>query len=519
MTQPARRPQPARKRWQPAMNGLAAVVASILVLTGCQLVEPDATGPASAPPEVIGDVASELEPYYAQEVVWKECKDDFTCTTVEVPLDYDNPDGERIELAVIRSTTGGAQGSILLNPGGPGGSGYESVSQSLDAMASEALRSEYNIVGFDPRGVGRSTPVKCLPDSERDAYRAETFDLETPEGVAAATKASQDFAKQCAKNSGALLGHVDTESAARDLDILRAIVGDKKLNYLGFSYGTFLGTTYAELFPETVGRMVLDGGINPANTSEEMTMGQAKGFEDAIRAYVADCQTSNKCPLPGTVDDGVAKIRALIESVEESPMMSSSGREVTVPLFVSGFILPLYNDANWPTLTQALSEALRGNPDTLLYLADFGADREEDGSYSSNSNFAFNAINCLDYPMPDSLEAMRADAAALDKASPTLGRFLAYGGILCDAWPHDPVREPHKVAASGAAPIVVVGTTGDPATPYQWSKELAEQLESGVLLTWEGQGHTAYGRAGDCIGDAVDNYFVEGTVPEDGTHC
>lgn len=519
MPQPTRRPQLARHRWQPAVKALASAVVGILVLSGCQLGEPDTKGPASAPPEVIGDVAVELEPYYAQEVVWEECEEDFTCTQVEVPLDYAEPNGKRIELAVIRSTTRGAQGSILVNPGGPGGSGYESVSQSLDSMASDALQSAYNIVGFDPRGVGRSAPVKCLPDSERDAYRAETFDLETPAGLDAATKASIDFAEQCAKNTGELLGHVDTESAARDLDILRAIVGDKKLNYLGFSYGTFLGTTYAELFPNNVGHMVLDGGINPANTSEEMTMGQAKGFEDAIRAYVADCQTSNKCPLPGTVDDGVAKIRALIESMEESPLMSSSGREVTVPLFISGFILPLYNDANWPTLTQALAQALQGNPDTILYLADFGADREEDGSYSSNSDFAFTAINCLDYPMPDSLEAMRADAAALDKASPTLGRFLAYGGIMCGVWPHEAVREPHKVSASGAEPIVVVGTTGDPATPYEWSKGLADQLESGVLLTWEGQGHTAYGRAGDCIGDAVDNYFIDGTVPDEGTRC
>lgn len=509
-------PQPRGTR---ALKVVTAAVAAVVLLSGCQLSGPEATGPATADPAVIGAVPAQLKPYYTQQVEWKKCEEDFTCTRVEVPRDYADPGGERIELAVIRASTANAQGSIIVNPGGPGGSGYEAVSETLKSVASDRLREDYNILGFDPRGVGRSAAVQCLPDSERDAFRAQYFDLGTTQGISAATQASKEFAATCADKTGELLGQVDTESAARDLDILRAIAGDKLLNYLGFSYGTFLGATYAELFPKTVGRMVLDGAVDPANTSEELTLGQAQGFEDAIRAYVADCQTGSSCPLPGTVEDGVAKIRNLIESVEASPMMSSSGREVTVPLFISGFILPLYNDANWPALTQALTAAFSGDPDPMLYLADFGADRQEDGSYSSNSNFAFTAINCLDYPMPASLAKMQADADRLDKASPTLGRFLAYGAITCQAWPYEAVREPHKVSASGAAPIVVVGTTGDPATPYPWAQALAAQLESGVLLTWEGQGHTAYGRAGDCIEDAVDSYFIDGTVPDDGARC
>ncbi|MCC3283137.1 alpha/beta hydrolase [Arthrobacter caoxuetaonis] len=522
MTPARRRPRDlsARSLRRAAAAGSAAVVlASLVACVPGESAGPE-RGTQSAAPEVIGDVPAELESYYMQEVVWDSCEDSYLCASIEVPLDYSNPGDNSIELEVILSEAGGtAEGTILVNPGGPGGSGYDTVLESLEGVTTSRLRDDFNILGFDPRGVGRSTPVDCLTDEELDASRNETFDPSTDAGFEEARANAADYAAQCAEESGDLLGFVDTASAARDMDILRAVAGDSKLNYLGFSYGTFLGATYAELFPKTVGRMVLDGGIDPSASNEEITLGQARAFEKAIRAYVEDCLTSSNCPLSGTVDDAVETIRDLIASVEVSPMTAADGRTVTASTFVSGFILPLYNDANWPALTQALSSALRGDPTTILMLADLGAEREEDGSYASNSFEVFSAVNCLDYPMETDRTQMDLDAAELEAASPTLGRFLAYGGLTCEAWPHEPTGEPHRIAAEGAAPILVLGTTGDPATPYEWSQALAGQLDSAVLVTWEAEGHTAYGRGNQCIADAVDDYFIDGTVPQDGLVC
>ncbi|UWX97561.1 alpha/beta hydrolase [Arthrobacter zhaoxinii] len=509
---------------------LAAAAASVVLLASSTACTAD-SGPGAeetgggdtattAAADVIGDVPDELREFYSQDVTWSECEGDFRCASVTVPMNYADPDAATVELSVIMAEADEeARGTILINPGGPGGSGYDVVNQSLENITSDRLRENFNILGFDPRGVGRSTPVQCLSDEEMDEARAEYIDPSTPEGLAASRISAKEFADACAAETGELLGFVDTASAARDMDILRAVAGDEKLNYLGFSYGTYLGATYAELFPEKTGRLVLDGALNPASTNEEVTLGQAAAFEKAIRAYVEDCVTGSNCPLEGSADDGIATIRQLLASVEASPMTAADGRLVTVSTFVSGFILPLYDDANWPVLSQALETALQGDPTYMLRLADISADRAEDGTYQSNSTVAFNAVNCLDYPMVSDDAQMAADARDLQAASPTIGKYLAYGGVTCEAWPHAPVNEPHPIKASGAADLLVVGTTGDPATPYEWSEALAAQLESAVLVTWEGEGHTAYGRGSQCIEDTVDDYFVDGTVPEDNTVC
>ena len=510
---------------------LAAAAASVVLLAAASACTsgsgsgPGETGSgdttANAPAEVIGEVPEELAEFYSQDVVWSDCEGSFRCARITVPMDYANPDAGTVELAaVMAEADGDAEGTILINPGGPGGSGYDVVSQSLENLTSDRLRENYNILGFDPRGVGRSTPVRCLSDAELDEARSEYIDAGTPEGLAAARISAKEFADACAAETGELLGFVDTASAARDMDILRAVAGDEKLNYLGFSYGTLLGATYAELFPDNVGRVVLDGALDPSSTNEEVTLGQAAAFEKAIRAYVQDCLSGNNCPLDGTVDEGITTIRELLASIEASPMTAADGRAVTVSTFVSGFILPLYDDGNWPVLSQALAQVLdEGDPTYMLRLADISAEREEDGTYRSNSTVAFNAVNCLDYPMRTDDAQMAADAQELMKASPTIGKYLAYGGVTCESWPFPPVNEPHEINAAGAAEMLVIGTTGDPATPYEWSEALAAQLDSAVLLTWEGEGHTAYGRGSQCIEDAVDDYFVDGTVPADNTVC
>jgi pimeloyl-ACP methyl ester carboxylesterase len=386
-------------------------------------------------------------------------------------------------------------------------------------MFSERLRSEYDLVGFDPRGVQRSAPVTCQTDAERDESRQTEYDRDSAEDLRRAIDDAAELAAQCAEKTGEVLGHVDTVSAAKDMDIIRAVVGDEKLNYLGFSYGTFLGATYAELFPERAGRMVLDGALDPSLSNEQITLGQASAFEDTIHAYAKFCLENSGCPMSGSVDDAVAQLRDLIRSVEESPLTASDGRLVPVGTFVSGLLVPLYDDASWPILTQALTSAFQGDPSTVLLLADSSAGRDSDGRYTSNSTFAFMAVNCLDYPMETDLAAMREDAKELEQASPTIGRYLAYGGANCKNWPYEPTGEPAPIRAEGAAPMLVIGTTGDPATPYEWAESMAADLASATLLTYEGEGHTAYGRGNTCIRDAVDSYFADGTMPAEGTVC
>jgi pimeloyl-ACP methyl ester carboxylesterase len=506
---------------------LAAAAAVMLGLSGCTLFSPDeadapVTGVETADPAAIGEVAGDLRGFYTQEVRWEDCEDSFSCATIEVPLDYSDPGRSSIELSAIRSdATGEAQGTILVNPGGPGGSGVNIVKDSLDYVTSERLREDYDIVGFDPRGVNRSSSVECFTDAEQDEARQESYPPDAPEEeiLALMTADAQEYADLCAERTGELLGFVDTESAARDMDILRALVSDPKLNFLGFSYGTQLGATYADLFPERVGRLVLDGAIDPSLSNENITLGQAGGFERAVRAYVAACQQGADCPYTGSVNDGVRQIQDLFAAVERQPLTAEDGRLVPISTFVQGFILPLYDNGNWPTLTQAVTAALAGDPTSMLYLADLGAERQPDGTYASNSTAAFLAVTCLDYPMTSDPAQMRADEQELVAASPTFGRFLAYGGITCAPWKYPPVLGPGPLQAAGADPIVVIGTTGDPATPYEWSTALAGQLESGVHVTWQGEGHTAYGRSNDCILDLVDSYFIDGTLPADGTRC
>ncbi|QCU79501.1 alpha/beta hydrolase [Citricoccus sp. SGAir0253] len=479
------------------------------------------SGPSSGAPA--GAVPEGLEEYYGQDPEWRDCEQEsggLECATVRAPLDYADPDGEHVELALVRSAGAGADAPLLLlNPGGPGASGVDLVADSLDFVVSETVQEHYTVVGFDPRGVSRSTPVTCLTDAEMDAARQEDIDPATDAGLAEARASAREFAAACDEHTGAVLGHVDTDTAARDMDLLRGVLGDDRLNFLGFSYGSALGASYAGQFPQNVGRMVLDGAMDPSLTPAEVTLGQAEAFERAVRSWVGYCLAREDCPLSGTPENALAQLQRLFEQVEREPMTASDGRLVPATTFASGFITPLYADENWPTLNDAVQDAMNGDPDLILYLADLNAGRDQDGRYTSNITAAFTAVNCLDAPAAADTATLRREAQRLDEASPTLGRFLAYGAVNCADWPVPPVDRPAPASAPGAAPIVVIGTTGDPATPYEWAPALAEQLESGVLVTWEGEGHTAYGRAGECIGDAVDGYLVEGRVPEDGLTC
>jgi pimeloyl-ACP methyl ester carboxylesterase len=513
----------------PRRLSVIAVLGSVALLLGAcstATVEAPAPAPATAPAAqpsagAPADAApAGLEKFYAQELDWKSCGGVLQCTELSVPMDYANPGGDTMTLSLNkRPGAKNAAGSLLVNPGGPGASGLEIVRDAVPMMFGQKLQRGFDVIGFDPRGVGSSTPVKCENPEEQDASRAEQFDATTDEGLAAMRKASAGYAALCAERTGEALGFVDTVSAARDMDVMRAALGDKQLNYLGYSYGTSLGAHYAQLFPQNVGRLVLDGALDPTLDNNDITMGQAVGFEHEIRAYMQDCLDSGDCPFTGELEDALDQLRELFDSVEANPMVSSDGRRVPIIDFVNGFIIPLYDNSTWPMLTEGLRNAIAGNVDDILYFADLSAGRESDGSYTGNGTAAFTSINCLDYPMDAGIPAMRAEAEALVEAAPTIGKYLAYGPVGCQDWKYPATGKPGELTAKGAAPIVVIGTTGDPATPYAWSQSLAEQLESASLVTFEGHGHTAYGRSNGCISDAVESYFLDGTVPADGLRC
>ncbi|MFA7498589.1 MAG: alpha/beta hydrolase [Leucobacter sp.] len=507
---------------------VASLALAALPLTGCLQLLPEipglpGTGAEELPP-VESMIEGTIEGFQSQEPRWQPCEDGLQCADVEAPLDWSDTGGDRISLSLVKQPAQGGEavGTLFLNPGGPGASGVDYLVGSVDRIVQEPVREAYDVIAWDPRGVGGSTSVGCLDAPELDEYLfglSEGEDLEVGSNawIKAAAEESAEFGRACLERTGPLLAHVDTASTVQDLDMLRAIVGDTKLNYLGFSYGTYIGARYADAYPERVGRLVLDGAIDPSTSEFEVVREQTQGFELALRAYVEDCLSKRSCPFSGSVDGAMQRIGALLDAVDETPLRGSDGRMLSSGTMLTAIITPLYSQSNWPYLDQLFTSVAEGDADVALALADFYYSREN-GSYADNSTEAFLAINCLDYPNDLDVNRMRAQAAELEEVAPTIGRFQGYGDIFCAAWPVDGVEERTGVTAAGADPILVVGTTGDPATPYRWAEALAEQLESGVLLTYEGEGHTAYGKNA-CVDAIVDEYLLTGAVPAGGARC
>ena len=428
----------------------------------------------------------------------------FSCAVITVPLDYAKPQGETISIAVKkRAATGDhPQGALFINPGGPGDSGVAFAEQANTSFAPELL-SAYDVIGFDPRGVGSSTTITCTTDddSANTAEPSPTASAGAASGTGSfeewseATQQSfQELADQCAANTkpAALLDHVDTVSAARDLDILRALAGQEKLNYLGFSYGTYLASL------------------------AEQGLGQAKGFEQALRTYVDYCQASTGCPLSGGTDAGVQQVRNLITSANSSPLATSDpNRTVAGSDIVTALSEYLYtSEQAWAPLTSALDQAINYRDGSL-----FAAQEDQAAASKDDSGGAFQAVSCLDYPVEGDTATWAAQYEEAKRVAPIFGDSSTGMDLVCSVWGHNGTRKPTQIHAHGAAPILVVGTTGDPATPYAWAQSLADQLDSGQLLTWEGTGHTAYGGDAPCINDAVDTYLLTGTMPKKGLTC
>ncbi len=523
------------RRWLVPVAALALVLAFVVVGVGVAVRADDASdSPAAAPSAPTPSDSSTappaasvteppdpaLAPFYSQTLDWQECEDGHECATLEVPLDYDDPAAGSLDLALLRVPASGERvGSLVVNPGGPGSPGTD-YAAGAETVLRRPLLDAFDVVGFDPRGTGDSSPVDCLSDAGLDAFLAQDPDPDTAAEGATFADEAERLGAGCAELSPDVAGHVTTIEAARDMDVLRAALGEEQLTYLGASYGTKLGATYAELFPERVGRLVLDGAVDVSLSSRDLALGQATGFQTALEAYVENCvEETEACFLGDSVDEGLQRIRDFLDQVDEQPLPTGSDRELTEGTALYGIITPLYVRDYWFLLSTALRQGFDGNGAALLQLADLYASRSPDGTYSSNSMEAFYAISCLDDPFAIGVDEVEEQYPDFEAASPTLGRFFAWSLAGCGGWQVDSGQEPLEIDAKGAAPIVVVGTTRDPATPYDWAVGLADELDSGVLVTRDGDGHTGYNSGNDCVDEAVEDYLVEGTVPEDGLTC
>lgn len=481
---------------------------------------PSPVGSAAASSASAGSAAA-LAAFYRQRLAWSSCQTSFQCATLRVPLDYANPAGPAISIAVVRlpaSDPAARIGSLVLNPGGPGGSGVQFVLQAAQAFPA-VIRQHFDIVSFDPRGVGESDPVRCVSNQQLDAYVNADPDPTTAAQIASVVAISKAFVAGCERESGSLLGHVATIDQARDMDVLRAALGDAKLTYLGFSYGTYLGAKYIQLFPTHIRAMVLDGAVDPALSTEQLNATQAQGFETDLGDFVQWCIAGGRCPLGGSVGAADARLRALSAAVLAHPVSGEGGRLMGSGDFFNGLADALYDPAQgWPALSQGLAQLAAGNATIMLELSDQLTGRQPNGQYT-NEIEANVAINCVDRPSPRRLATYEQDAAADAKLAPFFGAAIAWGSLTCAYWPVPPVEAPHPVRNTGPTTILVVGTTRDPATPYSWAQALTSQLGNAELLSYNSDGHTAYLRGSSCVDTAVDAYLLSGQLPPRGTMC
>jgi pimeloyl-ACP methyl ester carboxylesterase len=468
------------------------------------------TTPASGAP------TSSLDRYYDQKLDWEDCDAGFECTELTVPIDYAKPNGHTMQVAVIRKQASGThRGSLIINPGGPGASGVDYARNAAGQFG--GVTSSFDLVSFDPRGVARSRPIRCVSSADLDDYIHGDPTPDDPGEHEDLVSSSKAFAEACFKENGNYLSHVGTIDAARDMDVLRAALGDPKLTFYGASYGTYLGAKYAQLFPKRIRAMVLDGALDPRQPTSAENRVQAIGFETNLRDFLANCASMSSCPLGSSADEVEQNLNRLEASVDDNPL-SVGSRSLGPGEFFEGLALGLYSTTYWPFLRDALDEAQNGDGARLLAFSDALTDRKADGSYGNliESNLA---INCVDRPSAREVSVYDRNADAFGKTAPHFGTAIAYGSLPCAFWRVPPVEDAHAVTAMGAPPIVVIGTTRDPATPYVWSKALAKQLSSGVLVTYDHNGHTAYDQGDSCIVLSVNLYLERVKVPRDGLRC
>jgi pimeloyl-ACP methyl ester carboxylesterase len=511
---------------------LAAAVALAVLAAGCS---GRAAGSARAA------APSTLAGYYAQRLDWQPCDNGFECARLLVPFDYTRPGGQRFSLPVIKlpavlgSGPSRRIGALVVNPGGPGGSG---VQYALGARSEfpAAVLARFDIVGFDPRGVAASQPaLTCLTGPQLDTYLATSDVPANPAQLAGVIAQGKQYAARCAQNSAVLLPYVGTQNAARDMDVLRAALGESRLTFLGKSYGTYLGAWYAQLFPRRVRALVLDGAVDPGTPALQEDITQAEGFQAAFRSFAAWCLAAVSCPLrggsgfgsgapgagraAGSVDAAVAKLQGLIARADSVPLANQlgDGQRADGAMLLNGVAAALYSKSTWTDLKTGLADAFAGNGTVLVQLANLLVQRNPNGTYT-NLVDADTSISCLDRPWPRSLASWQAAASAAARAAPLFGAPIVWSSLPCAYWPVPSYPLP-RIRAAGARPILVVGTLRDPATPYRWAQALAGDLSSGVLLGWNGDGHTAYGQGSACVDTIVNDYLMGLSVPRSGMVC
>jgi len=501
---------------------VAGATALVLLMSGCFF-----GGPAPEPSSTAeSDLAAELLPYYTQKITWTDCDNGAECAEVIAPMDWANPSAETdITLALARHTaTGTKLGSLFVNPGGPGASGFDLVHDDVDFAVDSTLRDSFDVIGWDPRGVGRSTPVTCYDAAQLDQfiYGLPVNPIGSDGWLDEVTQTAKDFGQACLDNTGPVLQFIDTQSTVHDLDMLRAVVGDEKLNYLGYSYGSDIGSYYIENFPEKVGRIVLDGATDSSVSVFEVGLVQTAGFQLALENYLTACPDMfDDCPFLDGKDAALATIRGLYDRYDANPVAAPDGRMMDAGVLDTAMSMALYSQDSWAFLNDLFSEAEQGITDTAFFLADYYYGRDTDGTYADNSLEAFLAIYCVDYPVETDPAVLADQEVQLQAASPTTYRnFPPTGDLTCANWPYKYTGpELTELTGKGAPDVLIVSTTGDPATPYQWGVALSEQLESAHLITYNGEGHTAYNKSNSCVDDAVDAYFTKGTVPTSDPNC
>lgn len=454
----------------------------------------------------------ELNNYNSQTLDWRDCYGGYQCSSYKVPIDYSNVGNESFTLKVLRHKALDQKnrlGSIVVNPGGPGGSAME-YAYNAESIVSSAINKKYDIVGFDPRGVNNSEAIRCLSNSEEDQFLNTDASDGKATNIAALVAISQDFARKCAKVAGAKLGHLSTLETAKDMEILRNILGEKILNFLGKSYGTYLGTLYASLYPNRVGRMVLDGAVAPNTSLREQELVQGVGFDKALNNFLSSQKIFK-----------LIDMKNLLSQAATKPMQDATGRKATQSLVITAIAQSLYDSkSGWKDLTKLLKLAiLKQNPSGIFELADRYNNRDVSGRYYSNQGDISIMITCLDWHEPRTVEQMRLDREQFIKAAPIFGPFLNFAGLPCKYWKAKPQLPKTQITKISTSPIIIIGVTQDPATPYVWSQELTKVFPNSKLLTLRGEGHTGHNQGNKCIDSTVDSYFLTGKIPQRALIC
>ncbi|WP_246257321.1 alpha/beta hydrolase [Amycolatopsis anabasis] len=489
----------------------------------------------------VGAVPAGLDRFYSQPVTWGDCASyatsdstrsayaskDLQCARLTVPLDYANPGGDTITIGILRHQASKPDqriGVLAVNPGGPGASGMQAAASLASQVGKSPLGERFDLVGFDPRGVGSSQPqVRCLTGPERDAERAEDLDTDgSPEGVAKQEAEAKDFAAKCAQRTehgDAMLANLGTRDVVKDMDVLRSALGDEKLTYLGYSYGTRIGYSYAEAFGRNVRAMVLDGALDPSQDSVESLVAQGAGFGKAFGKFAAWCAPQQDCALGGDPAGATKAFQDLARPLIDNPVEVGDGRRLTFGDATLAVIQALYSEQLWETLNSGLNDLKRGRGATLMALADQYNERDRSGNYATTQD-AFTAVHCVDDPRVTDKNEIADAERRYDAAAPFLDDGRPNGPALdsCAFWPVPNTSQPHQPTVEGIPPVLVVSTTNDPATPYEAGVNLAKAMKGG-LLTFEGTQHTVFLQGNACVDGAGTAYLVNGTLPAEGTRC